>query len=141
MSYNSFRPLDGYTLTTGNNTFITPWVDAHSSPFISFIIHFSSNSVVGTITLEASDDKEYKFTDGRSYPASAQFVGTYGVGSLGDPIDLIAVPGVSIAVSGNTVNYSVNNSVGAYRWFRIKYTASSSAAGTVTVTCAWKSTS
>lgn len=143
MSYKRGRALDGYTLTTGNNTFISPWIDVHSSPYVGFAVVFTATGTQGTLTVEQSYDKEAVWTDGRTYPASAQFVGAYGLGPLGDPVDLITVPGTSQAVNGATtlIYVPMNSNIASAGFYRVKYIASASAAGKVTVTYSWKTTS
>jgi hypothetical protein len=141
MSFGSMRVLDGYQLNASSNSFVTQWLDLHSSPFYSISVVFSSASVTGTLTLECSNDREGVFTDGTVYPKSAQFTGAYGVGPLGDPIDLITVPSSSTAVAAAGPFLFNSATLAGYRWVRAKYVASGSVASTVTVTHSRKSSS
>lgn len=152
MSFNSYRVLDGYAidgyiLADGyNNTFVTRWLDFHSSPFMNIKVAFSATGLSGTLTLEESDDRQATWTDGSVYPMSAQFNGVYGVGPLGDPIDLFSD---TTLFSAQTVNsstslvYSFNSGVLGSRWVRLKYVAtnSGSKSSNVTVTASFKSSS
>jgi len=148
MSFKSGRVLDGYALVTGSNSFVVPWLDVHSSPFFNISMVFSSAAVDGYATLEQSNDREAIWTNGQNYPASAQFVGTYGKGPLGDPLDLSTVVGSSRETnSANSpfvsglpgVVYSAPQTTS--RFVRIKYVATVNVATTVTCTFSWKSTS
>ena len=141
MSFNSFRPYDGYALNASDNTFVTKWIDNHSSPYFDIRIMFSSNSADGYLTLEDSDDKQGTWTDGSVFPESARFVGTYGKGPTGDPVDTMTVGPITQRVLGNSTPYSFSGGIHGARWIRLKYIPHASVAMNVTVTSSWKSTS
>lgn len=141
MSFNSFRLLDGYQLNSSNNTFVTKWVDNHSSPYFDIRAVFSSALADGYLTVEDSTDKQGVWTDGSVFPESARYVGTYGTGPTGDPIDLATIAGGSQRVIGNTNPYVFSSGVHGARWIRLKYIASTSVNMKVTVTTGWKSSS
>ena len=146
MSYKSGKVLDGYAIVNafgdGYNTFLTPWIDVHSSPWLDFGVNFSTTPITGTMTVECSSDKEATWKDGSIYPASAQFIGTYGTGPFGDPVDLRTVTGSTQSVTTNSPNsgYSLTNCTA--RFYRIKFVSTTATAGMkVTVTQSWKSAS
>jgi hypothetical protein len=141
ISFNSFRVIDGYQLDPLNNSFVTRWLDVHSSPFWNLRVVFSSPSADGYLTLEDSCDRQGQWTDGNIFPESARFVGAFGKGPLGDPFDLATVSSVSLRVSGNATAYVFDGQERGSRWIRLKYIANTSVAQNVHVTCAWKTSS
>jgi hypothetical protein len=143
MSYKNGRLFDGYALDAGANSFVTSWVNVHSSPFWNFICVFTQ-PVSGTLSIEASNDRDATWTDGSIYPLSAQFTGTYGTGKTGDPIDLIQVPGTAVTLSSSAGPVMWDNvdgySQGAH-FLRVKFVATSHVACTSTITFSFKSSS
>lgn len=148
MSYKSGRNLDGYTLNASQNAFVTPWLDVHSSPFLNMKLIFAGAVPDGYATLEESNDREATWTNGQTYPASAQYYGSYGFGPQGDPVDLATTINSSQFINtefvqGNpatTFTWNLTNTASA-RWYRIKYLPVADVAGVVTTTFCWKSSS
>ncbi len=142
MAYISGRVLDGYQTPVSDNSFVSPWIDCHSAPYLNIKSTFTGSDgyrVAGTLTLEESDDRPDKWTDGQTYPASARFNG----GIFGNPTDLTTYSGSSITVSGNTApsTYSLPGTATA-RFFRVRFVASSSFSHVLaTVTFSFKTSS
>lgn len=127
----SFKLLDGYNLATSTDgyTFVTPWVDLHSSRYFSAIAVFTGAAIAnGTLKLQMSNDEQADIFDGygRRYPKSA-------TSSVTDPDDVIDVP----ASLTGTVTQSIS-AVGKYvyqqymfpgRWVRFRFDKTGSPAG------------
>lgn len=133
----SIRSLDGYVLNPSNNTFVSPWIDIHNSPYFNISTTFSnSTNLAGTLYLQQSNDLDCFGHNGRHFPMSARMVGAYGINDLGDPIDLANVGSVSVTPSLNPAVF--NNTGAGMAWIRVLYLPTTSINTNVSVYVSFK---
>lgn len=120
---------DPKTLTTANNSFVTQWADKRSAPYIGVsVVIRGAGTIAGTLILEASNAIE------GGAPGQSGGGGGYGQpapgfsGTAGQPDDTLST-GFTIPVAAAGVFQFQPNIPLGHRWVRVRYTATSSAAG------------
>jgi hypothetical protein len=121
---------DNVVLPSANNSFTSSWADKRSAPYfgISIVIR-GTGTIAGTIHFQFSNAIE------GGAPGQSGGGGGYGQpapgvsGTAGNPDDATTYAGWDIAVASAGVYQLTPTYPTGHRWVRVKYVASSSAAG------------
>lgn len=133
--FANFKLEDGYALSTTNATvYVSNWVDVHSAPIfdVSCVTTQATGTFAGTFKLQKSNDLQ--FTGGnRPFPLHDA-----GTGTANDTADAPTGQGAVTATISAAGVASLNQYNVGYRWFRVVFTSTATATGTLNIFVNWK---